>query len=282
VDTGAERSVLPHSTATAAIGLHLQTANGAPISTWGVKTVKMKFSNLVFLFDFVLADVPYPILGADFLSHHRLTIDPHHRRILHQPSNTSLVPTPTPASPVAVLQEGNNAPSSVRRLLAAFPTVFTANLCLTRTHHGVQHHIETTGPPVFAKARRLDATHLHQAKEEFRKLEKARVIRRSNSPWSSPLHLVPKPDGSWRPCGDYRRLNFTTTPDHYPLPNLKDFSNRLHKATVFSKLDLVKGHHQVPIHPADIPKTAVITPFVFMNTLPCRLAFAMLPKPFNA
>ncbi|MFN9903862.1 MAG: reverse transcriptase family protein, partial [bacterium] len=86
-------------------------------------------------------------------------------------------------------------------------------------------------------------------------------MRRSNSPWSSPLHMVPKPNGSWRPCGDYRRLNAATTPDKYPLPNLQDLSNFLHGSTIFSKIDLEKGYHQVPMQKSDIPKTAIITPF---------------------
>jgi hypothetical protein len=72
---------------------------------------------------------------------------------------------------------------------------------------------------------------------------------------------VPKPNGSWRPCGDYRRLNTVTTPDKYPLPNLQDLSANLHGATIFSKLDLEKGYFQVPIDPADVPKTAIITQF---------------------
>ena len=73
--------------------------------------------------------------------------------------------------------------------------------------------------------------------------------------------MVPKPGGGWRPCGDYRRLNQITTPDWYPLPNMQDLANHLHGATVFSKLDLVKGDHQVPVAEADKAKTAIITPF---------------------
>jgi hypothetical protein len=73
--------------------------------------------------------------------------------------------------------------------------------------------------------------------------------------------MVPKPDGSWRPCGDYSRLNTVTTPDKYPLPNLQDLSSHLHGATIFSKLDLEKGYYQVPMNPADVPKTAIINPF---------------------
>jgi hypothetical protein len=72
--------------------------------------------------------------------------------------------------------------------------------------------------------------------------------------------MVPKKDRSWRPCGDYR-LNLITTPDKHPLPNVQDVSNGLHGCTVFSKVDLVKGYHQIPVAMADIPKMAIITPF---------------------
>jgi hypothetical protein len=90
------------------------------------------------------------------------------------------------------------------------------------------------------------------AEAEFKKLEKAGIIRRSNSAWASPLHMVPKKDGSWRPCGDYCRRNTITTPVRYPLPNIQDLANGLHSCTVFSKIDLIKGYHQVPIAPLDI------------------------------
>jgi transposase InsO family protein len=73
--------------------------------------------------------------------------------------------------------------------------------------------------------------------------------------------MVPKKNGSWRPCGDYRRLNTVTTPDSYPLPNLHDFTSQLHNCSIFTTIDLVKGYHQVPLAPQDIPKTAIITPF---------------------
>jgi hypothetical protein len=61
----------------------------------------------------------------------------------------------------------------------------------------------------------------------------------------------------WRFC----RLNLGTTLDKYPFPNMQDLSNGLHGCTVFSKIDLVKGYHQIPVATEDIPKTAIITPF---------------------
>jgi hypothetical protein len=60
-------------------------------------------------------------------------------------------------------------------------------------------------------------------------------VQRSTSPWASPLHMVMKKDGSWRPCGDFRRLNLVTEPDTYPLPNMLDFCARVAGCKVFSK-----------------------------------------------
>ena len=73
--------------------------------------------------------------------------------------------------------------------------------------------------------------------------------------------MVPKKDGSWRPCGNHRRLSSMTEHDAYPLPHIQDFSAKLAGSVVFSKIDLVKGYHQIPVCQKDIPKTAIATPF---------------------
>ena len=129
--------------------------------------------------------------------------------------------------------------------------------------HGVEHHIVTEGPPIYARTRRLNPERLAVARAEFANMERLGIIRRSDSPWASPLHIVLKPDGGWRPCGDYRRLNDATTPDRYPVPHIQDFS----------KVDLVREYHQVPVHPADVPKTAVVTPFGLFEFL--RMPFGL-------
>ena len=99
------------------------------------------------------------------------------------------------------------------------------------------------------------------AKAEFHNMQALGIIRPSSSPWASPLHMIPKSSGGLRPCGEYRRLSHATTPDRYPVPHIQDFSAHLADQRVFSKIDLVRGYHQVPMAPSDIPKTAIITPF---------------------
>ncbi len=113
--------------------------------------------------------------------------------------------------------------------------------------HKTVHHIKMTGPPATSRFCRLDAAKLAAAKVDFTKLERDGIIRRSSSTWSAPLHMVMKPDGTWRPCSDYCRLNMVTTPDSYPLHNIKDLSARLHGCSIFSRLDLRKGYYQIPV-----------------------------------
>jgi hypothetical protein len=164
-------------------------------------------------------------------------------------------------------------PPAFRQIFSQFQDVANAEGRLPPAKHKTLHHIKTTGPPTTARFRHLDAAKLAAAKADFAKLERDGIIRRSSSAWSAPLHMVMKPDGTWRPCGDYCRLNLVTTPDSYPLPNIQDLSARLHGCSIFSKLDLCKGYYQIPVQEGDIHKTAVITPFGLWEFL--RMPFGL-------
>ena len=88
------------------------------------------------------------------------------------------------------------------------------------------------------------------------------IIRPSSSTWLSPLHMVPKQTtGNWKPCGDYRSLNYATVPDRYPIPHIHDFTATLHGNTVFSKIDLVRAHHEIQVALENVPKIAITTCF---------------------
>jgi hypothetical protein len=130
----------------------------------------------------------------------------------------------------------------------------------------VMHYILTTSRPVFAKAQHLEPATWRAAEEEFASLEKAGFASCS---------MLPKKDGSWWPCGNYRHINTITVPDRYPLPNLMDLSTNMDSCKVFSKIDLVKAFHQVPIAPKDRQKMAVIT-VQLLHRIPDHLIFLFL------
>ena len=187
---------------------------------------------------------------------HGLLINIHNRRLVSQRQLGLRLPTTAP----------------YKEILEEFPSLLIPQF-KGEVKHKVEHYIPTTGPPLHARPRRLDGEKLRVAREEFLKMERLGMVRRSDSPWASPLHVVPKSDGSWRPCGDYRRLNAITEDDRYPLPHLQDFNARLAGMKVFSVIDLVKGFHQIPMSDSDIPKTAIITPFGLFEFL--RMPFGL-------
>ena len=204
-DTGAQVSVLPASVLDLRQGKQgpppLEAANGSAIPTFGTRTVTLCFADQRFTWDFVLAKVSTPLIGADFLCANGLLVDVGNRRLINAKTFGSLA---CKCSDMAAIKLSSAvSPADVfSPLLLEFSDITTPTFSSTAMKHDVEHHISKEGLPVHASARRLDPHKLAIAKEEFASMEKLGIIRRFDSPWASPLHLVPKANGGWHPCGD--------------------------------------------------------------------------------
>ena len=121
----------------------------------------------------------------------------------------------------------------------------------------VQHKIDTgDARPIKQNPRRLPLAKREEADKILREMKEEGVIEPSNSPWTSPVVLVKKKDGTTRFCVDYRQLNNVTKKDSYPLPRIDDTLDTLAGSTIFSTLDLKSGYWQVDMAPKDREKTA--------------------------
>ncbi|KAF6210086.1 hypothetical protein GE061_015842 [Apolygus lucorum] len=234
----------------------LLAANGSKITTYGSQTATVHLPKLPpYEWTFTVANVSTAILGADFLSHYGLLVDLQNLRLIDSASQSFLPGHCLIASPQESYCSAACAPPRFQRLLDAYePSSHPKSA-------PVYHHIVTTGPPCHAKQRRL-APHLYnQTKAHFNEMLRSGIVRPSNSPWSSPLHVVLKQNGDIRPVRDYRDLNRATTPDRYPIGHLHDFTLALHGSTIFSTFDLSRAFFHCRIAPEDIKKTAILTPF---------------------
>jgi len=147
----------------------------------------------------------------------------------------------------------------LRKLLSSFKDIFQdrpgrTNLC----KHKIELQPDTK--PIRLAPYRVNPHKAELINQELNLMLEMGVIERSNSPWASPVVLVPKPDGSIRFCSDFRRLNSVTVPDAYPMPRIDDLIDRVGHAKYLTKIDLSRGYWQVPMEDESIPVSAFVTP----------------------
>ncbi|XP_078248376.1 uncharacterized protein LOC144588813 [Pogona vitticeps] len=147
----------------------------------------------------------------------------------------------------------------LKMLLSKYQQVFSNKPGIVK---GVMHRIHTgDAPPQAVSPYRVTGPYRDKVRKELDEMLRENIIVPSSSPWSSPIVLVDKPDGSIRFCVDYRKLNRVTTPDAYPMPRLDNLIETIGGCRFISSLDLVKGYWQLRIDPRDQEKTAFCSPF---------------------
>ncbi|XP_019414910.1 PREDICTED: uncharacterized protein LOC109326644 [Lupinus angustifolius] len=151
--------------------------------------------------------------------------------------------------------------AAIAQLIEEFRDIFEKPVQLPPLRKGHNHQI-----PLLQDINPVNMRPYKYAKHQKDIIEKllqemldSGIIQNSNSPYASPVVLVGKKDGSWRLCVDYRGLNKGTVKDRFPIPLVEDLMDELPGSTIFSKLDLRAGYHQVRMETSDIYKNAFRT-----------------------
>jgi hypothetical protein len=154
-------------------------------------------------------------------------------------------------------------PLETIKVVSEFLDVFSKDLPGMPPERKVEFVIELLPgtAPIIKRAYRVSRLELVKLKKQIDELSEKGYIRQSTSPWAAPVLFVEKKDGTRRMCIDYRALNEVTIKNKYPLPKIEDLFDQLREASVFSKIGLRSGYHQLRIRPSDIPKTAFITKY---------------------
>jgi hypothetical protein len=135
------------------------------------------------------------------------------------------------------------------RVVQDYPNVFLEELSGMLPDHDIEFLIELFPgtPPISKRPYRMPVNQLVELKKQIAELHAKGFIRPSSSPWRAPILFVEKKDGTQRMCVDYRSLNEVTIKNKYPLSRIEDLFDQMKGASVFSKIDLRSGYHQLKI-----------------------------------
>lgn len=172
--------------------------------------------------------------------------------------------------------------SALYDLLTDFTSCVSTDLNTLGKVHSVSLQINLiTDKPVAFRPYRISEKDKEILRKIITDLLNANIIRRSTSPFASPVMLVDKKGGEKRMVVNYTALNKLTIKDKFPMPIIDDLVDKLANAKYFTSLDLASSYYQIPIHPESISKTAVITPEGHFEFLRCPFGLCNAPSVFQ-
>jgi len=203
------------------------------------------------------------------------------RFVLHAAQLFALHILPIQSYGSTVLKENTNP--QLLQLLQEYVDVFSESKTLP-PHRSHDHKIVLRDgtSPINVRPYRYPTLQKDIIEQTVKEMLEARVVRPSQSPYSSPIVLVEKKDGTWSLCVDYRQLNQHTILDKFPIPVVEELLDELFGAAYFSKIDLRSGYWQVRMNPLDIPKTAFRTHEDHYEFLVMPFGLTNAPSTFQA
>ena len=146
-------------------------------------------------------------------------------------------------------------------IVSDFPDVFPEELPGLPPQREIEFAIDVVpgATPASITPYRMAPVELKELKLQLQELLEKGFIRPSVSPWGAPVLFVKKKDGTLRLCIAYRQLNKLTVKNKYPLPKIDDLFDQLRGASIFSKIGLRSGYHQLRIKDVDVHKMAFRT-----------------------
>ena len=221
------------------------------------------------------------ILGMDWLSRHQVMVDCRMKRVtLRTPNEDEVTFIDERSNHFSNVISAATARKMVRKgceaylayvvdtvkvrpsifdipTISDFPDVFLEELPGLPPQREIEVAIDVIpgATPASITPYRMAPVELKELKLQLQELLEKRFIQPSVSPWGAPVLFVKKKDGALRLCIDYRQLNKLTIKNKYPLPRIDDFFDQLKGASIFSKIDLRSGYHQLRIKDVDVHKT---------------------------
>ena len=246
------------------------------------------------------------ILGMDWLSKHRATLDCYKKEVrLVRPDEPGVIFRGIRREIAPSLINAMIASKMLRKgcqgylafivdrrqegtrledisIIKEFPDVFPDDISGLPPDREVEFTIDLIPEtePISIPPYRMAPAEMRELKAQLEDLLSKGFIRPSISPWGAPVLFVKKKDGSLRLCIDYRQLNRVTIRNQYPLPRIDELFDQLQGSRVYSKIDLRSGYHQLRVQESDAPKTAFRTRYGHYEFLVMPFGLTNAPAAF--